>query len=74
MMNSELEGGTYIALKGRVPVKIIGPVRKGDALVPAGEGAAKTDDSDMPNGNRQFGIALEDNAEPGVKLVECVIL
>ena len=28
MMNSELEGGTYIALKGRVPVKVIGVVRK----------------------------------------------
>ena len=74
MMNSALPGGTYIALKGRVPVKIIGPVRKGDALVPAGEGAAKADDPEMPSGNRQFGIALEDNSEPGVKLVECVIL
>lgn len=74
MMNSALAGGTYIALKGRVPVKIIGPVRKGDALVPAGNGSAKTDDSTVPGQHRQFGIALEDNVEPGVKLVECVIL
>ncbi len=74
MMNSALEGGTYIALKGRVPVKIIGPVRKGDALIPAEAGAAKADNSTAPSGNRQFGIALEDNVEPGVKLVECVIL
>jgi hypothetical protein len=74
MMNSALEGGTYIALKGRVPVKIIGPVRKGDTLVPTGDGFGKTDDSTASSGNRQFGIALEDNAEHGVKLVECVIL
>jgi len=71
MMNSELEGGTYIALKGRVPVKIIGPVIKGDTLVPADSGCGKAGN---PEGNRQFGIALEDNAEPGIKLVECVIL
>ena len=74
MMNSALVGGTYIALKGRVPVKIIGSVRKGDALVPAGNGSAKTDDSTVPGQHRQFGIALEDNVEPGIKLVECVIL
>lgn len=35
MMNSEQEGGTYIALKGRVPVRVIGPVKKGDCLVPS---------------------------------------
>jgi hypothetical protein len=32
-MNDALEGGTYIALKGRVPCKVKGPVKKGDVLV-----------------------------------------
>lgn len=33
LMNSELFGGVAIALKGRVPCKVKGPVRKGDILV-----------------------------------------
>ena len=32
MMNSEADG-QYVALRGRVPCKVIGPVRKGDVLV-----------------------------------------
>ena len=40
MMNKDLEGGTYIALKGRVPVKIIGAVQKGQRLVAANDGTA----------------------------------
>lgn len=33
ILNSELEGGTLVALKGRVPVRVIGTVEKGDRLV-----------------------------------------
>jgi hypothetical protein len=33
LMNSSLEGGSPIALTGRVPVKVIGEVHKGDLLV-----------------------------------------
>jgi len=33
LMNSELFGGVAIALKGRVPCKVKGPVRKGNILV-----------------------------------------
>jgi hypothetical protein len=40
MMNSELEGGTYIALKGRVPVKVTGAVKKGDNLIAGENGTA----------------------------------
>ena len=32
-MNKDLEGGVYIALAGRVPCKVIGPIKKGDLLV-----------------------------------------
>lgn len=33
MMNSELEGGTYVALKGRVPIRVFGYVNKGYPLI-----------------------------------------
>jgi hypothetical protein len=68
MMNSELEGGTYIALKGRVPVKVYGPVNKGDELVAANDGNAITGEGKV------FAIALESNDNSGVKLVEAVVL
>lgn len=70
MMNSELEGGIYVALKGRVPVKIIGAVKKGDLLAAANDGKAKV----SAENNNVFAIALESNDEIGEKIVECVIL
>lgn len=71
MMNSELEGGTYVALKGRVPVKVTGSVIKGQRLV---AGAAGTAQAAMGNTADVFAIALETNNDVSVKLVECVIL
>lgn len=68
MMNKDLEGGTYIALKGRVPVKVFGRVNKGDELVAGHDGNAIT------GSEKVFAIALEHNDNPGVKLVEAVIL
>ena len=35
MMNKDAEG-QYVALRGRVPCKVIGPVAKGDVLVTSG--------------------------------------
>jgi len=68
-MNEDLDGGTYIALKGRVPVRVNGTVRKGDRLVPSStKGVAEV------NNDRNawsFAIALHD-AES--YLVEAVIL
>lgn len=81
MMNAGLEGGTYIALKGRVPVKVIGPVRKGDKLVAAGTGCAGVAHVVLKNlaikaGNfpDTFAIALENSDEDGIKLIEAIIL
>ena len=71
LMNAELEGGTAIALKGRVPVFVSGPINKGDETVAGPDGTAEAAVGDA---TRVFGIALESNAEAGVKLVECVIL
>jgi hypothetical protein len=72
MMNKDLEGGTYIALKGRVPVKVVGPVKKGDRMVAANEGCAKS--ADFHLFVDQFAVSLETNDDPGIKLVECLIL
>lgn len=71
MMNKDLEGGIYIALKGRVPVKVIGSVKKGDRLVAGNNGTAV---AAVPHANDVFAIALEDNQDTSIKLVECVIL
>jgi len=74
MMNRDLVGGVYVALKGRVPVKCIGPINKGDRLMPYGAGIAQT----APQGSPDiFAIALETSIEDRdetVRLVECVIL
>jgi hypothetical protein len=71
MMNSELEGGTYIALKGRVPVKVTGAVRKGMRLVAANNGTAV---AAVPHANDVFAIALESSDDTGLKVIEAVIL
>jgi hypothetical protein len=72
MMNSELEGGTYIALKGRVPVKVIGSIRKGDRLVAADNGcgihASFHQHPDI------FAVALESSDDTGIKLIEALVL
>jgi hypothetical protein len=70
-MNSELKDGIYIALKGRVPVKVRGVVNKGDPIVAHNIGIAVVDSG---TGNRQIGIALESSDDNSIKLIECVIL
>jgi hypothetical protein len=70
MMNSELEGGTYIALKGRVPVRVLGPVHKGSPLSATINGCAT---ANMSPG-RPFAVALETNLDAGEKLVEAIVL
>ena len=67
MMNSEAEG-QYIGLKGRVPVRVTGPVSKGMAVYAWQDGVASTITS-----NGLVGIALETNHDEGEKLVECVL-
>lgn len=69
LMNDGLEGGTAIALKGRVPVKIIGNVKKGDRLTPSfmkGFAEANNDKSAW-----SFAIALADSSSG---MVEAIIL
>lgn len=67
LMNSECNGQA-IALKGRVPVRIIGPVKKGQAVYTWNEGCAST----MATASL-VGVALETNDDPEEKLVECIL-
>ncbi len=71
MMNSELEGGTYIALKGRVPVKVIGRIKKGEDLIAADNGYATMA---VPHASRVFAVALETSDDEGPKVIEALIL
>jgi hypothetical protein len=71
LMNKDLEGGVAVALKGRVPVKVIGAVRKGDNLIAANDGCAVVG---VHHSSDVFAIALESSSDTGVKLVEAIIL
>lgn len=66
MMNSSLENGIYVALKGRVQVKITGEIKKGDKLVAGNNGTAVTGSNDY------FAISLEDSNNK--TMVEALIL
>lgn len=72
MMNSGLEGGVYVALKGRVPVKVTGRVKKGDRMIASDGGVAIS--GQHHTAADTFAVALEDNDNTDIKLVECLIL
>jgi len=67
LMNSEAEGQA-IGLKGRVPVRVSGPVSKGQAVYAWEHGVCSTITT-----NAMVGIALETHGGDGEKLVECVL-
>ncbi len=71
LMNKDLEGGTAVALKGRVPVKVVGAVRKGDNLIAANNGCAS---SAVHHSSEVFAIALESSNDTGIKVVEAIVL
>jgi hypothetical protein len=71
MMNKDLEGGIYVALKGRVPVKVIGRVKKGDDLIAANNGCAMIA---VPHSSGVFAVALESNDDEGVKIIEALVI
>tara|TARA_B110000495_G_C23042236_1_gene626025 strand:- start:6047 stop:7243 length:1197 start_codon:yes stop_codon:yes gene_type:complete len=68
LMNADTEGQS-LALKGRVPVRIMGPVNKGEAVFCWQKGCAST----QFNGAHMIGIALETNQTETEKLVECLL-
>jgi len=67
LMNEDGEGQA-IALKGRVPVRVKGPVSKGQPVYAWEDGVCTTIAS-----NGLVGVALETNNDDSEKLVECVL-
>jgi len=71
LMNDSIKGQA-VALKGRVPVLVQGPVNKGDKLAPAENVVGRASAVDK-NATEYFAIALINHSSgPGV--VECLIL
>jgi hypothetical protein len=67
LMNSSADGEA-VALVGRVPVRVVGSVNKGEAVFATHHGKAST------NGQGKIvGIALETNSDLGEKSVECML-
>ena len=67
LMNSAAEGEA-VALVGRVPVRVVGAVNKGQAVF-AADGGVATADATGPI----VGIALESSSNTAEKLIECLL-
>ena len=59
LMNSAQEGGAPVAVAGRVPVRVIGMVNKGDRLVSAGNGLARSATSSENTSFNVIGRSLD---------------
>jgi hypothetical protein len=71
LMNSGLSNGTAIALTGRIPCKVVGPVAKGDCLTSSGlPGVAGRLDNSKWLPGVVIGKSLEDHAENTIKVIE----
>ena len=67
--------GLPVALRGRVPVLVIGPVCKGDSLVTSSvPGHAQSVGRDRSYAQAVFAKAVETNTSPGEKIITAVIL
>jgi hypothetical protein len=76
MMNSGAgsdETHPYVALDGRVPVKVVGQVKKGDRLVSAGNGYARAGLKTELTSFNVIGRALEDKITNGEGLIEATV-
>ena len=62
-----------IAMTGRVPVRTIGSVRKGDRLVSAGNGLARAAQAGEATAFNTVGRALHDKADVGEGTVEAIV-
>lgn len=75
LMNSE-EDGVTVAIAGRVPVKVSGPINKGDRLVSAGNGTARAASKEECTSLNVIGRALEsdtDKEDSHITLITCIV-
>jgi len=74
LMNAELDG-VAIALRGRIPVNVVGKVTKGDLLVTSTTpGCAVSVGNDRTYGPAVFAKALNNKDNDGIGQIEAVIL
>ena len=73
LMNAALNGANVVAvaLTGRVPCMVIGPVAKGDIMVSAGFGYARVNNTPAPG--QAIGKALEDFVSQAKGVIEVVV-
>ena len=62
-----------IAMTGRVPVRVVGMVRKGDRLVSAGNGLARSAKTGEASAFNVIGRALEDKVDTNEGTVEAIV-
>jgi hypothetical protein len=62
-----------VAMNGRVPVKVIGKVKKGDRLVSAGNGFARVASVDEITAFNVIGRALKNKTSNGKGTVEVIV-
>jgi len=62
-----------VAMTGRVPVKVVGQVRKGDRLVSAGNGQARVAQSGEATAFNVIGRALKDKLDADSGTVEAIV-
>ena len=62
-----------VAMTGRVPVNVIGPVLKGDRLVSAGNGQARSAQAGEATAFNVIGRALKDKLDAGPGTVEAIV-
>ena len=74
LMNSAMEGTVVpVALAGRVPCKVSGPVNKGDRLVSSMVAGTATSANSDTKYTQVIGRALEDKATEEVSIIEVVV-
>lgn len=62
-----------VAVNGRVPVKVVGKIRKGDRLVSAGNGLARSGSKTEISPFNVIGRSLEDKLDSGEGTVEAIV-
>lgn len=75
LMNKDAPDSVSVALRGKVPVKVYGPVKKGDLLVTSSmSGHAESVGRESSYGCAIFAKSLEENLSAGTKVINAVIL
>ena len=73
LMNAALENGLPVAVTGRVPVRVLGMVNKGERLISAGNGLARAAQAGEATSFNVIGRAIESKTTEGEGTVEAFV-